>query len=67
VSASVSILNRLLFLILWVFSLNDGKPTCPSKWAEEKSYNPFLRFNESSVKKFTGATDPIEVLVSDLQ
>lgn len=23
--------------------LQDGKPTCPSKWAGEKLYNPFLR------------------------
>jgi len=42
--------------------LQNGKPTCPSTWKEEKQYNPFLRVGESAVKEFTGVTDPIEVL-----
>lgn len=44
------------------FRIQDNKPTCPSKWGEEKLYNPFLRFNESSVREFAGVTEPVDVL-----
>jgi len=42
--------------------LQNNKPTCPSKWSEEKTYNPFFRVKEQAVKEFTNATDPIDVL-----
>ncbi|XP_030646712.1 hydroxyacylglutathione hydrolase-like protein [Chanos chanos] len=41
---------------------DDDKPTVPSTLHEEFEYNPFLRLSEESVQKFTGKTDPIEVL-----
>lgn len=42
--------------------VQNGRPTCPSTWGEEKLYNPFLRVREEQVKAFAQATDPIEVL-----
>ncbi|KAG7335012.1 hypothetical protein KOW79_001608 [Hemibagrus wyckioides] len=41
---------------------DDDKPTVPSTLLEEFEYNPFLRLSEESVQKFTGKSDPIEVL-----
>ncbi|KAG5832154.1 hypothetical protein ANANG_G00288090 [Anguilla anguilla] len=41
---------------------DDDKPTVPSTLVEEFDYNPFLRLSEKSVQKFTGKTDPVEVL-----
>ncbi|XP_045884675.1 hydroxyacylglutathione hydrolase-like protein isoform X2 [Micropterus dolomieu] len=41
---------------------DDDKPTVPSTLMEEFDYNPFLRLSEKGVQKFTGKTDPIEVL-----
>ncbi|NP_001188161.1 hydroxyacylglutathione hydrolase, mitochondrial [Ictalurus punctatus] len=40
----------------------DDKPTVPSTLLEEFEYNPFLRLSEEDVQKFTGKSDPIEVL-----
>lgn len=34
----------------------------PSTLQEEFLYNPFLRVTEEPVQKFTGKTDPVEVL-----
>ncbi|KAI6177060.1 Hydroxyacylglutathione hydrolase-like protein [Aphelenchoides bicaudatus] len=42
--------------------LGANKPTCPSKWSEEKLYNPFLRVTKSAIKESMEATDPIDVL-----
>jgi len=42
--------------------LQANKPTCPSTWKEEKSYNPFLRIGEAAVKKFADSSDPTDVL-----
>ncbi|KAJ8345033.1 hypothetical protein SKAU_G00292260 [Synaphobranchus kaupii] len=41
---------------------DDDKPTVPSTLVEEFDYNPFLRLSEKSVQRFTGKTDPVEVL-----
>ncbi|XP_076853388.1 hydroxyacylglutathione hydrolase-like protein isoform X1 [Brachyhypopomus gauderio] len=41
---------------------DDDKPTVPSTLLEEFEYNPFLRLSEEAVQKFTGKTDPVEVL-----
>ncbi|KAL2101111.1 hypothetical protein ACEWY4_002872 [Coilia grayii] len=41
---------------------DDDKPTVPSTLLEEFEYNPFLRLSNEAVQKFTGKTDPIEVL-----
>ncbi|XP_060757605.1 hydroxyacylglutathione hydrolase-like protein isoform X2 [Neoarius graeffei] len=41
---------------------DDDKPTVPSTLLEEFEYNPFLRLSEEGVQKFTGKSDPIEVL-----
>ncbi|KAI3359878.1 hypothetical protein L3Q82_014228 [Scortum barcoo] len=41
---------------------DDDKPTVPSTLMDEFEYNPFLRLSEEGVQKFTGKTDPIEVL-----
>ncbi|KAM9779829.1 hydroxyacylglutathione hydrolase-like protein [Neosynchiropus ocellatus] len=41
---------------------DDDKPTVPSTLVEEFDYNPFLRLSEEAVQKFTGKTDPVEVL-----
>ncbi|GAA6091023.1 hydroxyacylglutathione hydrolase-like protein isoform X1 [Tachysurus ichikawai] len=41
---------------------DDDKPTVPSTLSEEFEYNPFLRLSEEGVQKFTGKSDPIEVL-----
>ncbi|XP_070837173.1 hydroxyacylglutathione hydrolase-like protein isoform X2 [Chaetodon auriga] len=41
---------------------DDDKPTVPSTLMEEFEYNPFLRLSEEGVQKFTGKTDPVEVL-----
>jgi hypothetical protein len=50
------------FIFNLSFRLDANKPTCPSKWSEEKLYNPFFRVKEKAVQEFTGVTDPIEVL-----
>uniref|UniRef100_H3DKX1 Hydroxyacylglutathione hydrolase n=1 Tax=Tetraodon nigroviridis TaxID=99883 RepID=H3DKX1_TETNG len=41
---------------------DDDKPTVPSTLMDEFEYNPFLRLSEEGVQKFTGKTDPVEVL-----
>ncbi|XP_023677939.1 hydroxyacylglutathione hydrolase-like protein [Paramormyrops kingsleyae] len=41
---------------------DDDKPTVPSTLVDEFQYNPFLRLSEEGVQKFTGKTDPVEVL-----
>ncbi|XP_031425409.1 hydroxyacylglutathione hydrolase-like protein isoform X3 [Clupea harengus] len=41
---------------------DDDKPTVPSTLLEEFEYNPFLRLSNEAVQKFTGKTDPVEVL-----
>ncbi|XP_038275049.1 hydroxyacylglutathione hydrolase-like protein isoform X2 [Dermochelys coriacea] len=41
---------------------DEDLPTVPSTLQEEFHYNPFLRVSEESVQKFTGKTDPVDVL-----
>ncbi|KAM4631909.1 hydroxyacylglutathione hydrolase-like protein [Discoglossus pictus] len=41
---------------------DDDIPTVPSSLEEEFCYNPFMRVREEAVKKFTGKTDPVEVM-----
>ncbi|XP_053551218.1 hydroxyacylglutathione hydrolase-like protein [Bombina bombina] len=41
---------------------DDDIPTVPSSLEEEFLYNPFMRVKEESVKKFTGKTDPVDVM-----
>uniref|UniRef100_A0A8C5Q7K9 Hydroxyacylglutathione hydrolase like n=1 Tax=Leptobrachium leishanense TaxID=445787 RepID=A0A8C5Q7K9_9ANUR len=40
----------------------DDIPTVPSSLEEELTYNPFMRVKEETVQKFTGKTDPVEVM-----
>lgn len=39
-----------------------GKPTVPTTIDQEKTYNPFMRVREDSVKAFAKLSDPIEVM-----
>ncbi|KFQ39924.1 Hydroxyacylglutathione hydrolase-like, partial [Mesitornis unicolor] len=41
---------------------DDDLPTVPSTLQEEFLYNPFLRVTEEPLQKFTGKTEPVEVL-----
>jgi len=41
-----------------------GESTVPSTIAEELSYNPFMRVNESAVRSFAKADDPIAVMAN---
>ncbi|KAG9476662.1 hypothetical protein GDO78_002188 [Eleutherodactylus coqui] len=41
---------------------DDDIPTVPSSLEEEFLYNPFMRVREESVQKFTGKTDPVDVM-----
>ncbi|NWH40215.1 HAGHL protein, partial [Chloropsis hardwickii] len=41
---------------------DEDLPTVPSTLQEEFLYNPFLRVTEEPVQRFTGRTDPVEVL-----
>ncbi|XP_040430144.1 hydroxyacylglutathione hydrolase-like protein isoform X1 [Cygnus olor] len=41
---------------------DEDLPTVPSTLQEEFLYNPFLRVTEEAVQKFTGKTEPVEVL-----
>ncbi|KAF2979090.1 hypothetical protein EK904_011742 [Melospiza melodia maxima] len=41
---------------------DSGEPTIPSTIAEEFTYNPFMRVREEAVQRFTGRTEPVEVL-----
>ncbi|NWX40390.1 HAGHL protein, partial [Steatornis caripensis] len=41
---------------------DEDLPTVPSTLQEEFLYNPFLRVTEEPLQKFTGKTDPVEVL-----
>ncbi|XP_077042802.1 hydroxyacylglutathione hydrolase-like protein isoform X4 [Agelaius phoeniceus] len=41
---------------------DEDLPTVPSTLQEEFLYNPFLRVTEEAVQRFTGRTDPVEVL-----
>ncbi|NXG68581.1 HAGHL protein, partial [Baryphthengus martii] len=49
-------------LIPWQQRDDEDLPTVPSTLQEEFLYNPFLRVTEESLQKFTGKTDPVEVL-----
>ncbi|XP_057672926.1 hydroxyacylglutathione hydrolase-like protein [Corythoichthys intestinalis] len=50
-------------MLTWARARDDeDKPTVPSTLREEFQYNPFLRLTEEGVQKFTGKTDPVEVL-----
>ncbi|KAM3864320.1 hydroxyacylglutathione hydrolase-like protein [Diretmus argenteus] len=50
-------------MLSWAKDRDDNdKPTVPSTLMDEFEYNPFLRLSEEGVQKFTGKTDPIEVL-----
>ncbi|XP_072299960.1 hydroxyacylglutathione hydrolase-like protein [Eucyclogobius newberryi] len=49
-------------MLSWAKARDDDKPTVPSTLIDEFDYNPFLRLSEEGVQKFTGKTDPIEVL-----
>ncbi|NP_001090483.1 hydroxyacylglutathione hydrolase like S homeolog [Xenopus laevis] len=40
----------------------DDIPTVPSSLEEEFLYNPFMRVREEAVMKFTGKTNPVEVM-----
>ncbi|XP_066185997.1 hydroxyacylglutathione hydrolase-like protein isoform X3 [Sylvia atricapilla] len=41
---------------------DEDLPTVPSTLQEEFLYNPFLRLTEEAVQRFTGRTEPVEVL-----
>ncbi|OWK50487.1 Hydroxyacylglutathione hydrolase-like protein [Lonchura striata] len=41
---------------------DEDLPTVPSTLEEEFLYNPFLRLTEEAVQRFTGRTEPVEVL-----
>ncbi|XP_062444452.1 hydroxyacylglutathione hydrolase-like protein isoform X2 [Rhea pennata] len=41
---------------------DEDLPAVPSTLQEEFLYNPFLRVTEEPLQKFTGETDPVEVL-----
>ncbi|XP_039588498.1 hydroxyacylglutathione hydrolase, mitochondrial isoform X2 [Passer montanus] len=41
---------------------DEDLPTVPSTLQEEFLYNPFLRVTEEAVQRFTGRTEPVEVL-----
>ncbi|NXT30627.1 HAGHL protein, partial [Syrrhaptes paradoxus] len=41
---------------------DEDLPTVPSTLQEEFLYNPFLRVTEEPLQRFTGKTDPVEVL-----
>lgn len=40
----------------------DDIPTIPSRLEEEFTYNPFMRVKEEAVQRFTGKTDPVDVM-----
>lgn len=42
--------------------VRNNKPTVPTTIKEELSFNPFLRANEETVKKFTHETEPAAVI-----
>uniref|UniRef100_A0A803W9B7 Hydroxyacylglutathione hydrolase n=1 Tax=Ficedula albicollis TaxID=59894 RepID=A0A803W9B7_FICAL len=49
--------------LLWAKRRDDEDlPTVPSTLREEFLYNPFLRLTEEPVQRFTGRTEPVEVL-----
>ncbi|KAJ8387119.1 hypothetical protein AAFF_G00160590 [Aldrovandia affinis] len=55
--------ERVKEMLTWARGRDDDdKPTVPSTLVEEFDYNPFLRLSEESVQKFTGQTEPVEVL-----
>ncbi|XP_027043429.1 hydroxyacylglutathione hydrolase, mitochondrial-like isoform X1 [Pocillopora damicornis] len=39
-----------------------NEPTVPSSIGEELKFNPFMRVHEENVKKYTGKSDPIDVM-----
>ena len=43
---------------------SKGLPTVPSSIAEECKCNPFLRFNEPSVRLATNTQDPVQCLLA---
>ncbi|NXU79006.1 HAGHL protein, partial [Oreotrochilus melanogaster] len=49
-------------LVPWQQRDDEDLPTVPSTLQEEFLYNPFLRVTEEALQKFTGQTDPVEVL-----
>ncbi|KAI1883933.1 hypothetical protein AGOR_G00221180 [Albula goreensis] len=55
--------ERVKEMLTWARGRDDDdKPTVPSTLVDEFDYNPFLRLTEKAVQKFTGKTDPVEVL-----
>ncbi|XP_058278573.1 hydroxyacylglutathione hydrolase-like protein isoform X3 [Hirundo rustica] len=49
--------------LAWARQRDDQDlPTVPSTLHEEFLYNPFLRLTEEPVRRFTGRTEPVEVL-----
>ncbi|XP_050835877.1 hydroxyacylglutathione hydrolase-like protein isoform X2 [Serinus canaria] len=48
--------------LAWAKRDDEDLPTVPSTLQEEFLYNPFLRVTEEAVQRFTGRTDPVEVL-----
>eukprot|EP01126_Amoeba_proteus_P055207 TRINITY_DN6836_c0_g1_i2.p1 TRINITY_DN6836_c0_g1~~TRINITY_DN6836_c0_g1_i2.p1 ORF type:complete len:192 (+),score=35.85 TRINITY_DN6836_c0_g1_i2:295-870(+) len=40
----------------------QGQPTVPSTIEEERATNPFMRVNELAVQRYTGKTNPVEVI-----
>lgn len=39
-----------------------NKPTVPSSIGDELKFNPFMRVHEENVKKYTGKSDPVDVM-----
>ncbi|XP_030068183.1 hydroxyacylglutathione hydrolase-like protein isoform X3 [Microcaecilia unicolor] len=51
--------------LTWAKARDDEDlPTVPSTLEDEFDYNPFMRITEESVQKFTGQTDPVEVMAA---
>ncbi|XP_041318237.1 hydroxyacylglutathione hydrolase-like protein isoform X2 [Pyrgilauda ruficollis] len=48
--------------LAWAKRDDEDLPTVPSTLHEEFLYNPFLRVTEEAVQRFTGRTEPVEVL-----
>nr|XP_033819397.1 hydroxyacylglutathione hydrolase-like protein isoform X2 [Geotrypetes seraphini]XP_033819398.1 hydroxyacylglutathione hydrolase-like protein isoform X2 [Geotrypetes seraphini] len=51
--------------LAWAKARDDKDlPTVPSTLEDEFDYNPFMRVTEEPVQKFTGQTDPVEVMAA---
>ncbi|XP_031562767.1 hydroxyacylglutathione hydrolase, mitochondrial-like [Actinia tenebrosa] len=44
------------------YARRENKPTVPSTIGQEFKFNPFMRVREESLKKYTGKSDPIDVM-----